>query len=149
MQRSLTTELSRGVVWHGHARDLARLVESVDAHCTCGRAAQTCGTHLLFADQHTLDHLAFARSVRHRLIEEEWRLPARPETRADRAEWSAFLVRCASAGDPAPVPARRRERIALGPWVISLIALLIALGMRSPSPDGRPPVQPLASWQTR
>jgi hypothetical protein len=160
VHRLPTTELSPRVVWHGHTEDLPRLVESADANCTCGRGegpdrlSRPCGTHQILADQHTLDHLAFARSVLHRLIEEEWRVPAIAETRADRAEWSAFLHVCARASEPAPVRVHRPDRsprtAPLTTWVISLIALVLILGVHGPGGDAPPHSQPaIASWQTR
>jgi hypothetical protein len=155
MHRLATRQLSRDVVWHGHTGDLARLVGSADAYCTCGHNGTSllCATHQLLADQHVLDHLAFARSVRQHLVEEEWRSAAVVETRAETAEWTALLAVCARAGQPAALPAPHRwaraERGALGSWVISLVALVVALGLATPTLDAMPPAPPLASWQTR
>jgi hypothetical protein len=149
-------------VWHGHARDLARLVESADTYCSCGhgvapgRNSPPCSTHQILADQHTLDHLAFARVVLHRLVQEEWRAPAVAESRADKAEWSAFLHACASAREQVPVRAYqldRSPRAVFGAWIVSLIALvalILMLRVHAPAGARLPTVpQPVATWQTR
>ena len=158
MHRLHTTELSRDVVWHGHARDLARLVESADANCTCGRGvgpdglSRPCSTHQILADQHTLDHLAFAQSVLNRLVEEEWRLPATTESRSEKAEWTSFLHVCSTLKEQAPIRTSARERpprAAFGPWVISLVALIVMLGVGSPGLVTLAPGPQIASWQTR
>jgi hypothetical protein len=167
VHRFPTTELSTTVVWHGHTADSARLVQAALRHCTCARDggpdgnAPLCGTHQILADQHTLDHLAFARSVLNRLVEEEWRAPATPETRSEHAEWSAFFVR-ACASDPDARPSQgakvaqlaRPDRLsptALGVWLLSVLALVLILGVHGPGGSSLPaPVgHPLASWQTR
>jgi hypothetical protein len=157
MHRLSTTELSTHVVWHGHTQDLPRLVQSADAYCTCHDVSSQCGAHQILRDQHTLDHLAFARSVLNRLIEEEWRLPETTETRADKAEWSAFLAVCTSV-QPVQMPiqdsvrATRHARPSAAlfwAWLISLIALLLVLGVRGPGAAPLPPAPHIASWQTR
>jgi hypothetical protein len=153
MHRLSTRELSTDVVWHGRTQDVARLFESADAYCTCDGTSR-CSAHQLLRDQHTLDHLAFARSVLHRLVEEEWRLPETTESRADKAEWSAFLRMCSSVRVEAlpvrPTSFKRPSRTMLGPWLISLIALLLVLGVRGPGATSPlPPAQQIASWQTR
>ena len=160
MHRLPTTELSTHVVWHGRTEDLARLVEAAEAHCACSYGlaqdgtSPSCGTHQILADQHTLDHLAFARSVLNRLIDEEWRVPVgRAESRPERAEWSAFLQVCTRAREQAPIRVERQARwpraAALGLWVISLVALVLMLSVHGPGGDTLPSLPLIAGWQTR
>jgi hypothetical protein len=129
------------VVWHGHTQDLARLVESADANCSCGRGAgpngisRRCSTHQILADQHMLDHLAFTRSVLNRLIEEEWRVSALADSRVSPAQWSTFVRRCTGPREPMSSRAHRQvwspRTVARGLWLISLVALVVMLGVHA------------------
>jgi hypothetical protein len=161
MQREHIAELSGNVVWHGRTEDGERLVALVGTHCHCGhraglgRVPPVCGAHQLLADQHALDHLAFARTVVNRSVDEEWRVSASPNpaSNASNAEWAAFLYACAhdlptvGIANPDSRPRAARARSA---FVVSLLALLLVLGLGTPSISFHaPPAQPIASWQTR
>ncbi len=67
------------MVWHGHVADLARLLTCVETHCRCGVVDEphgehggSCRVHDLLGDQRTVDRLAFALSMRERLVRSEW-----------------------------------------------------------------------------
>jgi hypothetical protein len=156
MNRIPTAELRNDVVWHGHAGDLARLMESAVAHCNClpvagpGSASRLCSAHEILTDQHTLDHLAFARSVRARLVDEEWRQSAPSATNLDRAEWLALLSW--PPPERRPTPAHTDNvwgKLARSPLLLSLIALLLLFGVGAPGEPVVPPDHPIASWGSR
>jgi hypothetical protein len=144
VHRGSIAELSGGVVWHGRTEDVARLVGAVGRHCRCaggvvaGPGTPPCAAHQLLGDQHTLDHLAFARSVRSRLIAEEQRCAPSKQT-----DWAAFLVACHAA--TAPIP-RASGRVAM-----VVLALLLLAAVRGPGPGfaTAAPDQQIASWYTR
>lgn len=158
MQREHTAELSGGVVWHGRTEDGLRLVALVGTHCSCvhgarlGRLPPLCGAHQILADQHALDHLAFARTVVNRIVDEEWRTST-SASRVSKADWAAFLF--ASAHDrPTTISSsqgsRPRAASGRGAFVVSLLALLLVLGLGSPSISfDASSGQQIASWQTR
>lgn len=158
MQREHIAELSGDVVWHGRTEDGQRLVALVRTHCRCGdgaglgRLRPVCGAHRILADQHALDHLAFARTVVNRIIDEEWRVSA-SASQPSNVEWAAFLYACAH-DEPTAIIASpdSRPRAASGrsAFMVSLLALLLILGLGSPSISfNAPPGQQIASWQTR
>lgn len=159
MQREQIADLSGDVAWHGRAEDAALLVALVGAHCTCvhdaglGGVPRVCAAHQILADQHTLDHLAFARTVVNRIVDEEWRVST-SASRLNWAEWSAFLYSCAH-DQPTIVASGHGNRprsvvSGRGALVASLLALLLVLGVGSSSiPFDASPGQQIASWQTR
>jgi hypothetical protein len=149
MSRKQSTELQSGVVWHGHISDLARLVYCLAAHCTCGRPTQIsdgewrCSGHRMLDDQHTLDHLAFARGMRQQFLDSEWAVFGEPE---DVVEPNGIgrldLVR------------RQTQRISAQPraarmFAYALAGLLLLLSLSGPllSPNAAP--RPVAAWQAR
>jgi hypothetical protein len=138
----LPLALSPDVTWHGRAEDIPRLVASVLANCRCqSDGSRVCDAHQMLGDQHALDHLAFALSVRPRLVAEEAE-PRSGMSRAERAEWSAWLAACrapAQGKRPAnDVPAVGWAR-AIGLGVLALALILGGL---------RPPRQSLPRSQT-
>jgi hypothetical protein len=123
-RRGHSAKLDGDVVWHGRPEEVARLVASVRAHCTCPRGARPgqvtagCGAHQILADQHILDGLASARAVVNRTLDEEWQAPS-------------------AAG-------------ARGAFVMSLLALLLLLSVGGLThPSDTPVDHAVASWQTR
>jgi hypothetical protein len=156
MNRLRTAELSTDVVWHGHSRDVARLVESALANCKClsgaptGGVAPLCSAHEILADQHTLDHLAFARSVRARLVDEEWRQPTASAVSLDSDDWAALLAAPAVA-PPARVRHRRKgwRKLARSPLILSLVALLLLVAIGAPGETLQPSTHSISSWHTR
>ena len=149
MQTRCLVELAPGVVWHGRAEDASSLLASVLAHCQCRVVGPaSCAAHQLLADQHALDHLAFARSVRQRLLAEE-ALPA--VARTDGPDWSALLARCRATA--ARRPASRQPGLGTARAVVlSVLGLALVVGGLS-GPRHRVPTptqpRPLASWSTR
>jgi hypothetical protein len=138
----LPVELSPDVTWHGRAEDIPRLVASILANCRCpSDGSRVCDAHQMLGDQHALDHLAFGLSVRWRLVAEEAE-PRSGMSRAEKAEWSAWLAACRAPGHirrPATgVPAVGLAR-AIGLGVLALALILGGL---------RPPRQPLPRSQT-
>jgi len=116
------------VAWHGRAEDEPHLVASVLAHCECQSAnGRPCAAHQLLADQHALDHLAFARSVRQRLLVEET-LSGASGSRAEKAEWSALLARCRATSLPRRPATATPGMGAARAIVLSLLALALILG---------------------
>jgi hypothetical protein len=65
--------LHPGVRWPGEVAEFIRLLDCVGRHCTC-HAAQECGAHQLLGAQRTLDHLMYARGVRQRFVDSEWKV---------------------------------------------------------------------------
>jgi hypothetical protein len=66
-------------VWHGTSQESAALVKAVAGNCNCiGRTGErnaVCAAHRMLAeDQRALDGLAFARRMKSRLLDEEWRV---------------------------------------------------------------------------
>jgi hypothetical protein len=144
VHRIPTTELSNSVVWHGRTEELVRLIKATTAHCTCAYGnPRRCGAHQILADQRALDHLAFARTVRRRLVTEEWRVPAGSSVfRLDRLEWP-------SSTQQSVISEPMWLRAVRSPLAISLIALVLMLAAPLPSPTDPNPSRPIAAWQTR
>jgi hypothetical protein len=139
-------------MWHGHVEDLARLVYCLAAHCTCGRPMQIgtgewhCSAHQMLADQHTLDHLAFARGMRQHFLDAEWVVPTEPNT-VDRE-----LIRLDD--DALPLKLARRSGRArpksLRTLAYALVGLLIACSLSAPFlAQNASATPPIAAWQTR
>ena len=67
-------------IWHGTTQESAALVRAVADNCNCkfGRAGErnaVCAAHrMLVEDQRALDGLVFARRMKSRLLDEEWRV---------------------------------------------------------------------------
>jgi hypothetical protein len=132
------------VVWHGHVADLARLLTCVETHCRCGQEPEphlaSCHVHDLLTDQHTVDRLAFALSMRERLERSEWVVEGAPPIQA-----RAWPDRPAG---PATQPRSRRVRSRL--LAISLTGLLlVSLGAPLLMPVAHSEAPVLASWLTR
>lgn len=57
-------------IWHGTQQESTDLLAAIDHHCACyadpdGKYRTTCPPHTLILDQRTVDHLIFARRMRH------------------------------------------------------------------------------------
>jgi hypothetical protein len=146
MHRKQSTELQSGLVWHGHISDLARLVYCLAAHCSCGRPTQMsdgewrCSAHRMLDDQHTLDHLAFARDMRQHFLDSEWTVLSEHEE--PRGTGQLDVDRRQTPRIPAQP---RTARV----FACALAALLLAFSLSGPllSPDATS--RPVAAWQAR
>ena len=130
------------MVWHGHVADLARLLTCVEAHCECEAEPRSgvCQVHHLLADQHTVDRLAFALSMRERLVRSEWAVEGTPN--ASLRSWPDHLAARAAR----PRPHRLRSRL----LAIGLTGLLlVSLGAPLLTPVARSEQPVLASWLSR
>jgi hypothetical protein len=79
MGRKMSATKKGPVVWHGTEREAAELAETGHRYCTCeveptsGVVVNVCPVHeAMFRDQHFVDELLFLRSIRGRLLREEW-----------------------------------------------------------------------------
>jgi hypothetical protein len=146
MHRKRWAEVQSGVVWHGHVADLARLLSCVETHCRCGEGDRhgehlpSCQVHDLVADQHAVDRLAFALSMRERLVRSEWAVDGGAPVRV--RVWHE------RSAEPVARPRSRRVRSRL--LAIGLTGLLlVSLGapLLTPVAHSQQPV--LASWLSR
>lgn len=74
------------IEWHGTPEQYDGLYAAVNAHCVCtfnlmGVRTTKCEAHKMLEDQRTLNHLAFAATLRLQCEAEEysWQEPASPE----------------------------------------------------------------------
>jgi hypothetical protein len=147
-------DLVPDVAWHGEVDEFVRLISSIGMHCTCRSAAlRHCGAHELLADQHTLDHLAFARGMRQQFVEAEWDLvPSSPgQPRAPSVIGPARSRERAQEGG-----GRSRLMMALatafvflglvGAWAQPVSPVSGTLASAQGASIGSPP---LADWRTR
>lgn len=71
--------VAQQVIWHGSQQEGSELIDAINRNCTCeygpmGARVSTCIAHKAFVeDQRWLDGLLFARQIRERLLEQEWR----------------------------------------------------------------------------
>jgi hypothetical protein len=146
--RQQWADLSPGVTWHGDLDDFVRLVSCVGMHCTCRAPAHlpgergACGAHELLSEQHTLDHLVFARGMRQHFLAAEWS----SEPVDSRPLRSVGGTLCDGRN------ARRRppREATLKLVAVSLAALLVLCGIGSVAqPTGSTLNPTIGSWQSR
>jgi hypothetical protein len=88
----------------------------------------------MLADQHTLDHLAFARGMRPQILASEWAVSAESD---DDSGWQ-----------PAQVSERQHARFPRG-LAYALVGLFVVFSLSGPLLFPSTPISPIAAWQTR
>jgi hypothetical protein len=156
MRRTGWTELQTGVMWHGHIDDLARLVYCLAAHCTCGRPTLAdgiwqCRAHQMLTDQHTLDHLAFARGMRQRILESEWVVFWEPDEQPEpRGIGRLDLLHRGQEERRLNKRGHREDRHGLRAVGYALAGLAVVLSLSGPLlAPSTATTRPVAAWQTR
>lgn len=65
-------------VWHGSLSEFGKLCTAIAGNCECRieptNSAYVCSAHRMLRDQYVLDHLAFVRQQRERIIDGEMKV---------------------------------------------------------------------------